>query len=188
VGLSRGDDRDAAVERLVGAIGERLAAARPALSLAPGPADGHHAHETVAGAVVRAVCERGAAQPVWWWELWGHLRTATLLVRVDHVLERVCAALAEHRSELARTDYVRLVRSRAAVASILGPERVFGFGQPGVSYEAAEILCETVFDGREWRFGPARELDLGDPQPATERFADASELVRGDGESQPDRQ
>jgi LmbE family N-acetylglucosaminyl deacetylase len=188
VGLSRDDDLAAAGERLTELVCGRLAAVQPALVLAPGPTDGHHSHEVVARAVARAVTARGVRQPVWWWELWGHLRTATLLVRIDDVLERVCAALAEHGSEVARNDFVRLVRSRAATASILGPERVFGFGRPGVPYEAAEILCETVFDGRGWRFGAARELDLTDPRPTTGHVVDASAFVEGSGGSRPDRQ
>jgi hypothetical protein len=82
------------------------------------------------------------------------------------VLDRACAALAEHRSQVARNDYVRLVRSRAAVASVLGPERVFGFGHAGVAYDAAEVLCEAVYSGSGWRLGTPRELDVADPMVA----------------------
>jgi LmbE family N-acetylglucosaminyl deacetylase len=163
VGLTSADDLAAARDRLASIVAAELAALRPSLVLAPGLADGHHAHEIVAAAVADAVQLGGLPVTVWSWELWGQLRTPTLLVRVDHALDRVCAALAAHASQVARNDYFRLVRSRAAVASILGPERVFGFGQAGVAYAAAEILSETVYSDGTWRLGAPRELNVIDP-------------------------
>ena len=158
VALSREDDAGAARERLTAVVGAALADLRPSLVVAPGQHDAHHGHEVVASAVAASVEAHGRPLSVWSWELWGHLPTPTLLVRVDHVLDRVCAALAEHASQVARNDYVRLVRSRAAAASVLGPERVFGFGREGVGYSAAEILCETVYADGRWRLGAPREL------------------------------
>jgi LmbE family N-acetylglucosaminyl deacetylase len=179
VALSRGDDLDAAAARIAAVIADRFTVWQPSVVVAPGPRDGHHAHEAVAQAVARAVVSIGAAQTVWWWELWGQLSTATLLVPVESVLDRVCAALAEHRSQLARNDYERLVRSRANVASVLGPERVFGFGHAGVPYAAAEILCETAFDGTSWRFCPPRSLAVDRPSPVPAGDGDASAFVAG---------
>jgi LmbE family N-acetylglucosaminyl deacetylase len=139
-------------------VRDRLERYRPRVVLAPGIADGHPAHEVVSAAVSAAVADVGRPQTVWFWELWGFLAEATLLVRTDEVLDRVCAALEAHRGELARNDFRRLVRARATVASVLGPERVFGFGADGVSYEAAEVLCEMLFAEGEWGLGEPREL------------------------------
>jgi LmbE family N-acetylglucosaminyl deacetylase len=159
-GAEPGDGALAVTEELVR---DRLAAYQPSLVLAPGPRDKHPAHELVAQAVASAVAGDGTDRTVWWWELWGYLDAPTLLVRVDHVIDRVCAALEAHSGEIARNDFVGLVRSRARVASILGPERVFGFGASGVDYAAAEVLSETVFRGGKWRSGEPRELDVRQP-------------------------
>jgi hypothetical protein len=105
------------------------------------------------------------------------LYNATLLVRVDHVLDRVCDALAAHEGEVARSDYISLARARARASSILGPERVFGFGARGVPYSGAEVLCETVFRDGNWRFGPPRELGVQHPDVTDESVGDAAAFI-----------
>lgn len=181
VTMSSGDDLDAARHRLGASIGQRLQALEPQLLLAPGPADVHHAHELVARAVVGAVETTARPQPVWWWELWGHLRHATLLVDVEHVLDRVIAALCSHAAELERSDYARLVAARAQVASILGPERVLGYGTGAALGRAAEVLCETAFTARGWRFGRPRLLDNRSPRIGPFDGGDASRFIAGSG-------
>jgi LmbE family N-acetylglucosaminyl deacetylase len=179
IAMSRGDDTQLASSQTRALVRGRLARYRPTVVLAPGPTDGHPAHELVSGAVSLAVADLGRPQPVWFWELWGHLYRATLLVRVDHVLDRVCRALEAHESEAARNDFIRLVRSRAAVSSVTGPERVFGFGVGGVPYDAAEVLCETIFAERGWRFGPPRELDPASPDVADAGVGEAGPFLAG---------
>lgn len=179
IGMSRGDDPRLALSRTRALARDRLTRYRPTVVLAPGPTDTHPAHELVSGAVSRAVADVGSRQPVWFWELWGHLYHATLLVRIDHVLDRVCRALQAHQSEAARNDFVRLVRCRAGASSVLGPERVFGFGASGVAFDAAEVHCETIFAEGRWRFGPPRELDLAAPNVADTGEGDASSFLAG---------
>lgn len=174
VPISRPDPPDVAFSALRELVGDRLGRYKPDLVLAPGPRDKHPAHELVSRAVTAAVEAVGVERTVWWWELWGYLDTPTLLVRVDHVLDRVCAALQAHQSQLTRADFVRVVRSRAATASVLGPERIFGFGTSGVDYAAAEVLSETVFRGGTWTFGQPRELDVQGPRIAVDGPGEAA--------------
>ncbi len=163
--LSRDDDLAEAQRRLEAELANQLHDLRPPLLLAPGPRDGHHAHELVARAVQSAVATHGGERTVWWWELWGHLVSPTLLVDVSAQLNEVCAALREHAGELERNDYERLVRTRAAAASVLGPERVFGYGATGGGARHVEVLSETVFTGGGWQLASPRWLD--DPGSAT---------------------
>ncbi len=179
VSMSRGDDQDEAGRRLLASIRQRLDALGPSLVVAPGPTDGHHAHELVARAVVDAVEAAARPETVWWWELWGHLRRATLLVNVDQVLDRVIAALRCHATELERSDYTRLVAARAEVASILGPERVFGYGTRAPAGGAVEVLCETGFSSHGWRFGRPRRLDNQSPGLGPFDGGDASYFTAG---------
>ena len=179
VSMSRGDDLDEAGQRLLASVRQRLDALEPELVVGPGPEDAHHAHELVARAVIDAVEAAARPQTVWWWELWGHLRRATLLVDVEQVLGRVIAALRCHTSELGRSDYARLVAARAEVASILGPERVFGYGTGPASERAAEVLCETAFAPEGWSFGRPRRLDNESPRLGPFEGGEASRFVAG---------
>ena len=179
VPMSRGDDLDEAHHRLLDSIRQRLDALRPDLVVAPGPADGHHGHELVARAAIDAVEAAARPQTVWWWELWGHLRRPTLLVNVEGVLDRVIAALRCHAGELERSDYPRLVAARAEVASILGPERVFGYGTTPGPERAAEVLCETGFEPEGWSFGRPRRLDNESPRLGPFDGGEASRFVAG---------
>jgi hypothetical protein len=131
--------------------------------LGPSPHDGHHGHE-VAGRATHAALEGSAVRPRWWmWTLWGHAPTPTLFVDLDEpILERAADALAAHRGELARADYIRLLRARAEVASVLGAEQVFGWGSPRRHAAYAEILTEVLSDRGGWPLANARGLDPAD--------------------------
>jgi LmbE family N-acetylglucosaminyl deacetylase len=179
IAMSRGDDLTVAQSRTTDLVADRLRRYRPQVVLAPGPTDAHHAHEVVSRAVREAVGSVGAPVTVWWWELWGYLHRATLLVDVERVLDRTCEALELHAGEVARNDYVGLVRARASVAAVLGPERVFGFGTQGLSYAAAEVLSETVFDGAAWRFAEPRTLEASRPSVSASGTDDASWFLAG---------
>jgi hypothetical protein len=80
-------------------------------------------------------------------------------------MERGLAALREHCGELGRNDYVTLVRARAEMNRILGPERVFDYGAKGIEAPFAEVLTEAVRHEGRWRLGPRRTLDLAAPLP-----------------------
>ncbi len=175
--MSRGDDLDAARRRLVPSIEARLDALEPDLVVAPGPTEHHHGHELVARAVIDAVASTARPLTLWWWELWGQLGHATLLVDVEELLDRVVAALRCHVAELERSDYARLVGARAEVAGILGPERVFGYGTGAGAGRAAEVLCEAHFTPQRWSFGRPRRLDRSAPALGPFDGGDASDFV-----------
>jgi len=135
------------------------------LLISPSEEDRHPAHEPV-GRAARDVAV--AAGLRWWaWGLWGELRAPTLyfgfgeamLVRAQHVL-------AAHAGELARNDYLQLLRDRAGAARVLGAERVFGWGAAVRPERFAELLSEHVSRGGELVPGPPRVLDPADPLTA----------------------
>jgi LmbE family N-acetylglucosaminyl deacetylase len=188
--LSRDDDLAAAELEVERMLVDRLAHDPPELLLAPQPHDGHHAHELVGRAARAAVEARAQPLTVWWWSLWGELSHPTLIVPIDAVLARVVGALAAHGGENARNDYTWLVTARAAASAILGPERVLGFGSPGLGDRHVELLAETRCEDAGWRFGAPRRLDPADPtsacafEPAESAgswLADDSHAARTDG-------
>jgi hypothetical protein len=146
--------------------------------ISPQPHDVHPAHE----AVGRAVRELLAAQPdppVWWmWGLWADLAVPTLYLPFDDDdLAAALSVLEAYSGELARNDYRRLVRGRAAANTVLGSERVFGFGAPAASAAPfAELLTEAVRRDGRWYAGVRRVVDrdaaLGDGSPSTESLED----------------
>jgi hypothetical protein len=100
---------------------------------------------------------------MWLWALWGALPRPTLYVPVaEELVEEAEHALAAHAGELERNDYAALLRARATVAAILGPELVFGFGTAGRGDRYAELLTELRFAGG-WGEGSSRALDPADP-------------------------
>lgn len=135
------------------------------LVISPGPGDRHLAHEQVAAAAEEALAGPGATGVVAWWQwaLWGELEDANLLVAFgEERLRAVEHALAAHAGELARNDYTRLVRGRAMVSGVLGPERVHGHGAPGLPAETpyADVLCALERDpGGSWRLSGRRSVD-----------------------------
>jgi LmbE family N-acetylglucosaminyl deacetylase len=155
-----------------------LARHRPALVVSTQPHDGHPAHEAV-GREVRAAMEQLPVAPVWWmWGLWADLAVPTIYAPyATSDLERSLHVLEAYAGELERNDYRRLVRGRAASNTVLGSERVFGFGSPAASDQPfAELLTEAVRRDGHWYAGTRRVLDLAEP------FADGSvsiELLDG---------
>ena len=131
LGLSRDDDRDAATATLAATVSRLVDELAVGLVVAPSPHDGHHGHELV-GRAARDALTRAGAPRLWLWGLWADTPLPTLFVGFDAaLLGRATHALQAHAGEVARNDYVELLRSRATVARVLGSERVFGYGTPG---------------------------------------------------------
>jgi LmbE family N-acetylglucosaminyl deacetylase len=131
---------------------------------APSPRDVHPAHEAIAAATARAIENAGGDRRLWLWSIWGTVPRPTLWFPYhEELLDRQLAALAEHRSQVVRNDFQRLVRGRAEAASVLGPELLFGFGVQAPSEPYAELLCEAVYRHGVWHAGRERQLDAGDP-------------------------
>jgi LmbE family N-acetylglucosaminyl deacetylase len=162
--ISRGDDLRAARSRLGAWVSAYVAEHEVELVVSPSPHDGHHGHELV-GRAVRDGIERGERRPRWWaWGLWADLPLPTLIVEFDQQrLDAVLHVLAAHPGELERNDYAALVRCRATADRVLGAERVFGFGSPGLDGPYAELLTELgLHDGR-WTAYEPRRLDAASP-------------------------
>jgi LmbE family N-acetylglucosaminyl deacetylase len=142
------------------------------------PHDGHPAHGAV-GRAVRDALERLPAAPVWWmWGLWADLAVPTLYAPYgDADLSRALHVLEAYAGELERNDFRRVVRGRAASNTVLGSERVFGFGIAAVSDDPfAELLTEAIRHDGHWYAGARRVLDLdvplGDGSPSSELLDD----------------
>lgn len=132
------------------------------LVVSPQAEDGHPAHARVGRAVEGS---RGVAR--WWaWGLWAELAAPNLLVPFGaDTLARLEHALAAHASEQARLDLRTLLRARAELTRVLGPERAFGFGfgqDAALDAPYAEALVERVrgADGA-WVRTPPRCIPLG---------------------------
>lgn len=140
---------------------------RADIVISPHLHDVHPAHEAVARAVRDAVVA-ATRPPVWWsWAIWADLRTPTLLFPCSEELrERAEQMLRCHQGELARNDYLDLVRAAGRLAAIRGVERVLGFGAarlPGVRH--AELLTELGRVGGRWHLGRPRVCaDLRPPR------------------------
>ncbi len=161
--ISAGDDLQRAEDVLTASIGRVVAELGASLVVAPGPHDGHHGHEVVGRAATRALAHEDAPT-LWRWGLWASLRHPTLYVPFgDAVLEEALHAVAAHTGEVARNDYVALVRARATAMRVQGAELVFGFGALARGGLYADALEELTFAGGEWRSGSPREPDLADP-------------------------
>jgi LmbE family N-acetylglucosaminyl deacetylase len=163
VALSARDDPAAAgrsVAATVAGLARRLEAA---IVVAPSPHDRHHGHEAVGRAVVDALAHEGAPR-LWLWGLWASLPLPTVYVAYgEEVLERALHAVRAHAGEVARNDYVALVRARAVAGRVQGSEQVFGYGTPARRGPYAEVLTEAEFAGGEWWAGAPRELDPARP-------------------------
>jgi LmbE family N-acetylglucosaminyl deacetylase len=140
---------------------------RPAVVVSPSPHDLHPAHERVARATHTALDACAAPARWWMWGLWADLPLPSLLVPFDEArLERILDALSAHQHELARNDYRTLVRGRAMMNSVLGCERVFGYGSShSTTVKYAELLTELVQSGCGWRLANGRVLHSRDPLP-----------------------
>ncbi|HVP03258.1 MAG TPA: PIG-L family deacetylase [Solirubrobacteraceae bacterium] len=156
------DNLPAAAARLAEYLQPRLQGVDAVTS--PSPRDVHPAHVAIAGAVARAMESDGADRRLWLWSIWGTLPRPTLWFPFgEDLLDHQLAALDEHRSQIARSDFPRLVRGRAEAASVLGPELLYGFGVDAPDAPYAELLCEVVLHHHVWYAGRERQLDPADP-------------------------
>jgi LmbE family N-acetylglucosaminyl deacetylase len=132
------------------------------LLVSPSEEDRHPAHELVGRAAREAALATGIR---WWaWGLWGELRAPTLFSGFgEETLERARHVLAAHAGEVARADYLQLLRHRAGAARVLGSERVFGWGAPVRPEPFAELLAEWIPRGGELVAGEPRVLDSANP-------------------------
>jgi LmbE family N-acetylglucosaminyl deacetylase len=179
--IGRDDDLDRARSGLAAEIRRNLETTRAELIVGPSPDDGHHGHELVGRAIEDAVQEpRGydadhehplqlrenpTPHQVMFWGLWRDLAQPNLLVPYDAArIEEIQHALAAHAGELKRNRYDRLLEGRATAHAVLGPERVFGYGSPGIAEPFAELLRVVTWSpGRGWQPEPPRLFDPSEP-------------------------
>lgn len=162
VAMSSGDDLAAAEDRLAALVAAVGAGVGAELVLSPHPEDAHPGHAVVGRAVARA----GTGRAWWAWGLWRDLPAPNRYVPYGpSTLERLQAALACHSGELARNHYAELLAARARVHSVLGSERVLGFGSGPASTEPFADLLEASVrtDGEEWRRTPGGVVGIGQP-------------------------
>lgn len=148
-----------------GNIAAALERHQPTLLISPQPHDAHPAHEA-AGRAIRDLLEHRAVPPVWWmWGLWAELAVPTIYAPFgEEEMSLALDVLEAYAGELARNDYRRVVRGRAAANTVLGSERIFGFGSAAASdHPFAELLTEAVRRDGHWYAGPRRVLDLAQP-------------------------
>lgn len=184
-----GDDLDAARRRLTAELAGRITAVD--LVVCPSPHDAHPGHALVGRAAFEAADTDPGDQPrLWLWSLWSSLPLPTTITGFgEPELLRLEAALQAHRSQLERNSYRTLLRAKATVEAVLGPERVLGFGAEAIASPFAELTCELVRVDRAWLLGAPRALDREQPLAApTQRDArgwleapSASELLREPG-------
>jgi LmbE family N-acetylglucosaminyl deacetylase len=143
-------------------IAAALAAERPTVVVSPDPTDPHPAHRALAVAAARALSGEGhaAAVDAWWtWSVWGELPAPSLLVPFgEERMREVLHVLDAHRSQIERNDYPTLVRARAEVSRVRGPELLHGFGAAAVPEPYAELLAERRRGPDGWRVEPPRTL------------------------------
>jgi N-acetylglucosamine malate deacetylase 1 len=167
--IGRDDDLEAAVHAVSRAVGEEVAAHRPAVVISPHLGDGHHGHETVARGV-RTALEQSTTGPVWWaYGTWRDLPRPTAFAPYDDpVLRRVMHALAAYERENARGHYDEMYPARAVVNRILGSERVFGFGTATASQSPyADIFTELRHGDTGWQYAAPRMFDAAAPLEAS---------------------
>jgi LmbE family N-acetylglucosaminyl deacetylase len=112
------------------------------LVVSPHPEDDRHPAHAAAGREAAA----HASGPWWRWALWGELTAPNRLVPFGPAtLELLDGALAAHASELGRgLDLHALLRARAELAAVRGPELVHGFGTARASAEPYAELLDCV--------------------------------------------
>jgi hypothetical protein len=99
------------------------------------------------------------------WGLWAGLERPTLYVPCGPAeLHSALHVLSAYCGETARNDYRRLVEGLASANTVLGSERVFGFGSAAASAEPyAELFTEWTLGAGEWHAGRPRVVDLDEP-------------------------
>jgi LmbE family N-acetylglucosaminyl deacetylase len=159
------DDLALAQPAISGAIADAAQDLDAQLIVGPSPHDAHPGHEVVGRAIRDAVEARGSPMNVMFWGIWGELPVPNVLVPFDaDRLAEIQRALAAHAGELQRNRFDRLVESRAVAQSVLGPERVFGFGAAGREHDYVELLTHMVWSPDSgWRLTAPREFDASHP-------------------------
>lgn len=134
------------------------------LVISPSRWEIHPGHALVAIAAKRAM-EANKQDITWWsWPLWGDIPKPTLLVELsEQDMSELIPPLEAHSSQIERNNYLRLLPARAQLQSIVGPERVFGFGAEGISADYAEVLREERFTSGLWQEGRSRVLSPDRP-------------------------
>jgi LmbE family N-acetylglucosaminyl deacetylase len=157
-------DVASARDALTAQLGELVTRHRPRIVVAPSPHDRHRGHE-VAGRATLEVCARpGGPERLWLWGLWADLPFPTLAVAFgEERMTEIVSALDAHAGELTRNDYRRLVRGRAEMQAVVGPERVFGFGTSGAAEPFVELLTELGRLGNRWVLAERHWLDPARP-------------------------
>lgn len=134
--------------------------------VSPSVHDAHHGHEVV-GRAVRDALDKTAEGTAWWmWNIWGDLPFPTLYTPLDESrLNTVMHALDAYTGENARNDYRNMVLGRAKLNTVLGSEKIFGFGAEAAcpSQPYAELLTEVIKRDGEWMEGTKRILDPSNP-------------------------
>ncbi len=167
-GISGSDDLSMA-RQMVGVYLRDLMTERgPGVVISPAVTDAHHGHRLVGQAVRDALVASNATVAWWTWSVWSELPNPSLYVPFDEAcLTEVLEILGAYGGELARNPYDRLVRGRSLANTVLGSERLFGFGTPVASQlPYAELLSEYhVVDGAITA-RRSRILEFGAPLPA----------------------
>ncbi|MFC2177027.1 PIG-L deacetylase family protein [Actinomycetota bacterium] len=157
--LGSTDDLAAAQTVLVQVVLRAIEEYSPAVVVTASPHDSHHGHEVVARATISAVAQLDDPPVLWMWGMWSDLAFPTIRATFDRrILELAKDVLREYGGEVDRNDYVRLLERRAEVNSILGAERVFGFGSQNAGGDYADLLTECIMTERGWELGSPREL------------------------------
>jgi LmbE family N-acetylglucosaminyl deacetylase len=155
---------EGACAQLTSTVREVVTRRQPRIVVAPSPHDRHRGHEAAGRAAVEACAASEGIERLWLWGLWADLPFPSLaLAYGEQRMEEILAALSAHAGELARNDYRRLVRGRAEMLGVVGPERVFGFGATGVGAPFAEVLTELGRSEGHWLLAEARWLDAAQP-------------------------
>jgi LmbE family N-acetylglucosaminyl deacetylase len=162
---SRAGDLVLAQRTLTDTIRELLHSEPIEIVVSPSPHDGHPWHEVVARATRDALRTAEHGPAAWWmWGLWADLPLPTLYVPFDdRRLAELEHALEAYAGELARNDYITLLRTRAQANRVLGAERVFGFGSEARDGPYAELLTEVMTRDGGWELGAARTPSMDQP-------------------------
>jgi LmbE family N-acetylglucosaminyl deacetylase len=161
IAFSSRDDLEFAEEQLAERIAGLLAEFQPAIVVSPSPHDRHHGHEVVGRAVMRAVERIGIPGLRWWmWGLWADLPFPNVLIPFSSPdLDRILQAMRAHEGEMDRIAYDKVIVGRATMNVCLGPERVFGFGSPGIDMDYAEVVTEVIAGTNgQWALTLPRQL------------------------------
>lgn len=158
--ISSDDDLVIAATRIRQIVRSALDKYKPALVVTASPHDGHHAHEVVSRATISAITEAGEPPRLWLWGIWADLPFPTTLVPFDeNELERAHKVIDCYAGEVERNDYTRLLKSKSEMNSVLGPERVFGYGEAGIGQPYADLITECVLGTAGWELGVPRVLE-----------------------------